>query len=76
MLICIRWQLLLLLMPQLNVCLLCCTLQGVTYICRMLTPHGLTRSEVAALLALNEQMGHAFDQSLTSILKGLVLTVR
>jgi hypothetical protein len=47
-------------------------LQGVTYICRMLGPHGLSRSEAAALLNLNEQMGHAFDQSLASILQALV----
>jgi hypothetical protein len=38
----------------------------------MLGPHGLTRSEVTALLALNEQMNHAFDQSLTGILQALV----
>jgi hypothetical protein len=46
--------------------------QGVTYICQMLGSYGLSRSEAAALLNLNEQMGHAFDQSLASILQALV----
>ncbi|WIA35108.1 hypothetical protein OEZ86_003594 [Tetradesmus obliquus] len=46
--------------------------KGVTYICRLLGPHGLSRSEAAALLALNEAMSHAFDQSLAGILQALV----
>lgn len=47
-------------------------LQGVTCICRMLSRHGLSRSEADVLLELNEQMGHAFDQTLAATLQALV----
>ncbi|KAF6252495.1 hypothetical protein COO60DRAFT_1704259 [Scenedesmus sp. NREL 46B-D3] len=46
--------------------------KGVTCICRMLSRHGLSRSEADVLLELNEQMGHAFDQTLAATLQALV----
>lgn len=46
--------------------------KGVTYVCRLLSHSGLTRGEVDALLRLNEEMGHAFDQSLAALLHALV----
>ncbi|KAF6263809.1 hypothetical protein COO60DRAFT_1634942 [Scenedesmus sp. NREL 46B-D3] len=47
-------------------------LQGSAAIGRLLAPHGLNRSEAADLIRLNEDMGEAFDQTLTALLLGLV----
>jgi hypothetical protein len=47
-------------------------LQGVGQFGRLLMPYGLSRAEAASLMALNENVGQAFDQSLTSLLLELV----
>jgi hypothetical protein len=47
-------------------------LQGVAHIGRLLARHGLSRAEAAGLIKLSEDMGEAFDQSLTTLLLDLV----